>query len=1475
MGRLQRLATAARAAAPPPPPPPPPGLGGGARAEKHQDLLDSIESSLDASNTRRVIDDFGGLRPESLTAWRAEQQAQDESLARASDALTADADARELEIEASASGASLTRLSSLSPEELRDRLPELLDRLDALPLPDTDAGYTAKAARIDLSRLAAALGDVTARRLEARATVKALDRPVHDVLPKARETFRTAVRAWQAVLDDVSADEAWVAAGFPSSAGQALIDRKRALLAGALTPALRSLQELLDSTLIPYQNERILQADPASEGDGYATLYKEKKKLYLRISEGLTQTLPWALASNGAQAYDVGAARAGIAVMRKTFDDYRAVVVDYQDQMRRRKDPDNTETEGLYGETVPYSLVKRTAVYRAERVSRAARLNARAVEIDELLGKMDALEGSQHRLLERFRLPTDLDASSPATAVRLTEMATARVMQNMAAEIQAVADAAMAAGGPPSVSVGAGSGGIPTGTQPPLDVTPQQRLALYGLEVVKRLVPTTETGPAGDSYAQSMARYLFADALVTSSETFLNERIPVFEAFLAKAKAGLDEAASDLDADLSWVSGDRAGGDAVLLRKIRVFGRLRDMSAEGALLFNQKATWSAEGVGTVARVKDYYDALGETYSYGGDALDAELTAARQFQDALAASRKDVQDQRATMVGWLGQLNSPNESALARVGQNLSAIQDKTRAVLETNIDARRAERARDEATRSVEKLLKALAAERAALDGVLGELGDLARLDPALAARARAAVGQGGAWVAEGPRGPQTLVVPKNEFERFLSQLFGAIAPDAAARDLIGLRESILKDPTALARLLPGSKVVQVGEGTSGFYLVYQTEFSTPGGLETSQQVALGNVLKLWGQNVSVIGHRFASPPSEGNAPFGDQGVTVSVESLDSDHVVNYLDVTFHKFIQDIPADLTVGANSREARMMVFDDFALMMAGGKVYFGAAGFADFAADGSAQKPSYYGGNLKARVKFSEVLSLNAEETILFAKDPRKFLQTVNLDFTKYDPSLDQDFLIEGRGENKSYRRDKLGVGVDLAKAMGQKDSFAVDFYYAHTAGTDAITQNALGATVMKGFTFDLGGRPANVNVSIGGEDGEKQDAFSGRIAFELPDQGIALSASGKIIGSGAAYFAEARKRMSDHSDLAVSYGSRYIGLNDRFAVSFQTSYTLGELWRAVTGKAAEDLRGGKALADFDKALSSFLVRDAEGPALAELSRVFDADVGRRLVALEIGRLSREVEALTRAGAFLDNTRQRAMVGFVSGPVGDGMAERATGGGFQAGTVTEMGMTKTQRALIGSKIATLYSLGLDMEERLLDLTKDWQSTLADLACARWRELMAGWLAAHADDPVLRAEAEADAAAAADRRRQAQLRYAALTGRGPDEIPPFDGIGPQDLDRLLVLLSASLSRNDRLGALLQRARTRLVVPEAGINALDWIPWIERLTFSIGAQLPDLMSSQALGVGSTITDPVYDPTRKRTEVSLTVQHRTLTLVL
>ncbi|MBI5595336.1 MAG: hypothetical protein HY928_04520, partial [Elusimicrobia bacterium] len=1416
-------------------------------------LLSGVDDLLGGGSAVET-DDFGDPVPVSAVAYRAQER-------RKLDAARAEAErfARDLDavarVLAQAGAPGLPPLSGLDPAALRAALPDYADRLQALTLPPGDGATDAKIDKIDAARLLPFLGDAVARAAEAEAKVKALDDAIARVLPAARTKFAAAVAGTEALLADVSADEGYVRSGFPAGAAQALIDRKKALLSRTLKPMLQGLDELLEGTLIPYQLESIESASPTAAGEGYAVLYKEKKNLFERIRNSYENTMPWSLAANGAPEGDAAAGRAGVEEQRRSFSEYRQLVADYLDEIRRRKDPATPGMEEVYGESMPFSLPTRIAQYRQETVRRAGEINAIGAEVNAILAEIDGLTGGRHNLAAGYRLPTDIRAPDAGSAARVKALADAKTIQNLASVLKSVSDAAMAAGSDGGLGVGSGDGGIPTGSQPSPQLSNEQRTAVLALDAVKRLVPSSLTA-GGASLTEAMARYLFSDGVAEASRESLEEQIPVFEAFLRRAEGTLDAVFADLDQDAAYVGGRGETGEAVFSRKERIYARVQETAAEGAALFGQKVGWDKGSFDTVASIADYYATLEEIYARSDEALDAEVSAAQTYRDTLKKTADDLAAQRGQVTEWLRQLNDPHETAMRRVADNLSRLQERTRAVLESNIKQHDAKKSYDAAAAALQATLKALEAERGALSDALHGV-DLGDLSEGVARRVES-VGLGGsAWLAAGPRGRGALVVKKSEFASFLSALFGSFAPDASARDIVRLRTELLKNPMALAQLLPNSRMLELGDDPNGFYLVYDSAFSTPHGLETSSQVTLGNVLRLWDSNVSVTGHRFVSPPSAGNAPFGDQGVTVSVESLEGENWVNYLDVTLHKFIQDIPSDITPSGQAREARMMVFDDFALMLNGDKLYFGAAGFADFALTGGKDKPYYYGGNVKTSIKFTEIMRLNAEETRLYAKDPRKFLQTINLDFTKFDPALDRDFVVDAHGDDREFRRDRVGVGLDIGRALDQADSFTVDFFVERVRGTDDIPNDAFGATIVKGISFEVGGVPVRTTLSGTGTIGSQYDTVSARASFELPNQGIVLSASGKKLGDGEAYLLELRKRFGDNTEAYLSYGSPYLGLNRRLTIGANTSFTLGQLWRAVAGRTGEDLMGGQALEAFNKDLEEFFKRDdASNPLVAELARVFDADVGKRLISLEIGRLSRELGELRRAGAFLDNTRMKGMVGFVTNPVGENTADRAAGGGFQVGTETELSLTKTQKALIQSRAASLYAAGLSLQTRLLELTRLWQESVAELLEARWEAELGLFMAANAPDEVLAKEGQAKVVEAQGRYHQAQLKYNMLTGRSPDAAIPFAEANPNDLDYLFLTLGKALEKPGRLGQLLARlGPSGLPSQEPGFNLLDWVPWVEKLTFWVGAQLHDILANQVLGAGVSIRLPIYDP--------------------
>ena len=186
---------------------------------------------------------------------------------------------------------------------------------------------------------------------------------------------------------------------------------------------------------------------------------------------------------------------------------------------------------------------------------------------------------------------------------------------------------------------------------------------------------------------------------------------------------------------------------------------------------------------------------------------------------------------------------------------------------------------------------------------------------------------------------------------------------------------------------------------------------------------------------------------------------------------------------------------------------------------------------------------------------------------------------------------------------------------------------------------------------------------------------------------------------------------------------------------------------------------------------------------------------------------------------------------------------------------MTMTKSQKDLIENKVAGLYSAGLQLQVRLLELTKQWQGALSELVQSRWAMSLAAFTYANSDDLVLKAEAEAEAADARGRHRQAVLRYNALTGRGPDEALAFDQLNPVDVDALMAVMEKALKSQTRLTEIIASARAEMDVPQNGFNLMDWIPWVEKLTFTLGVQLQDTLSNQVIGAGASVRLPIYDP--------------------
>ncbi|TPW19315.1 MAG: hypothetical protein FD126_2809, partial [Elusimicrobia bacterium] len=613
---------------------------------------------------------------------------------------------------------SLPALSGRGVQDLRGSLADWAGQLERLKFGDDEAGTRATIEKIAAARLLPFLADSVARACEAEAKVKALDDAVGRVLPEARRVFAAAVAGTDGLLADVAADEAYVRSGFPAAAGQALIDRKRALLNRTLRPMLEGLKALLEGTLIPYQLDSIRTADPAGTGDGYASLYREKKNLLERITNSYENTMPWSLASNGAPEGDAAAGRAGVESQRKRFTEYRQLAEDYLSDTRRYKDPNTQGSEEVYGEMMPISLPKRIAQYRTENVRRTAEINALSAAVNGILSEIDSLTAGRHGLASRYKLPTDVPANTPAGNARLKALADSRLIQDLASNLKAVGDEAQAAAGAGGIGVGGSDGVAPVGPQPSPTLSVHQRTAVLALDAVKRLVPSSLTG-GGASLTEAMARYLFSDGVAEASRESLETQIPLFEAFLNRAQGVLDEAFADLDQDQAYVSARSETGEALFARKERVYARVRDIASEGASLFKQKQGWDRGSFDTVASINDYYETLEEIYGRSEEALDAESRAAQTYLDSLKKTADELAAQRKQVSEWLRQLDNPNETAMRRVGDSLSRLQDRTRAVLETNIEANEAKKRYEEAAAALKTTLDGLEAERKALSDAL------------------------------------------------------------------------------------------------------------------------------------------------------------------------------------------------------------------------------------------------------------------------------------------------------------------------------------------------------------------------------------------------------------------------------------------------------------------------------------------------------------------------------------------------------------------------------------------------------------------------------------------------------------------------------------------------------------------------------------------------------------------------------------
>ncbi len=1478
-----------------------------------QNALTTVNKMLDPSNTATTTDEFGNVNPQSLPVWRGQQaaletqnQSQAQTLLSQVDALASDVNAK--------LGATLPPLSGLPLASLQTALQSYATKVQAVTIPNTQTPDV-NAASLEILEIAQLLPQAAHNVIiwsQADGTIKQIDNATANTLPTTQAKLNEMVQMFNNIVADDAADVAFVK-GTSGESSQALINRKTDLLKNKILVPLNDAQTLLQSVLIPYQQSSIdsAQSNPNQPLD---ELFTAQLNLINQTQSLYNTTVPWAVTTHGGANGNAADSHTHIAAWRTTLQNNLNGYTDssgnkiegllqYQTEVNNRKDPNYAGTENLYGETQPYSLPKKIVQYTAEEVTRASAINTDDAQINAILTQIQTLSNGQYNMAS-YMLPTGITPDAAGVA-KANAVVNANTITNLAAQLKTIGNAATGSGGL-TIGLSGGNGTVPVGTQPPITVTNAQKISLLALDAARRLAPSALqiNNPSDTSASYAFARLIYANAVVTAAQTALAPGGEVDQAtkFINDGIKAVNDAIANTQAEDAYVNSNGTGEtpDHVFAREVGSYTELDTFLKEGVSFFGYLTTQDQGAFSTINQINTYYSSLQQIYSGGQTVNGGEMQGYQQMSAALQSTLTSLEADRSKVTSWLSQLDDPHDSALRRINENISDLQVKTRSVLEANVKYHDLE---DQVSRS-ENILKSELTQVDEQQNILKDIlakNDLQdKLPPDLVARIdKLRLGRG-MWEmgsGSGADASAAIVIKKSEFGHFVDSVLGLFAAQNPDQNLGAIKSDILSNPSSLAGLIPNSRVVDFGDNADGFYMVYQSNFAVPGGLNTGTWVTLGNVAKVWGNNVSVTGYQFGSPPEvqsvdgASNAPYGDKGVEVQIESLQGKNYVNYLNIDLHRFAFSIPPDNGITNQAQQSRMMIFDDYAVMLFGDKLYVGLAGFGDFALDNPGTNPYYYGGNFKTSLKLTEVMSLNAEQQVLFAKDPRTFMQQVNLDFTGYNPDLNQNFNITANGANKNYERTQVGPSFNIQRLLDganknpNSDAFTMDLFFANTSGTDDINQQSIGASILKGFTLrDDSGKPWMViQNKTTGELGTQYNTLTDRLSVTLPNQGIVVSGQGQILGTAQAYYGEISKKLGDNATVALGYGSPYVGMNNRLSLTMNTSFTLGQLWQSVVDHSKEDLKGGATLKEYNHQLDDFFkAKPGEKPAksVEELKRVFEQDVARKLIEQGIGTTTRDIEELRKAGAIMDNTRVKAMVGYVTNPISNDPTDLAIGGGFTAGTMTELTLTKTQKALIESKSQSLYRDGLDLQERMLDLTKRWQGSVAAIAQAQWDLKMAGYIVNNAPNEAIRKEAEVTASEATERLHQAVIDYNVLSGRNPTDATPFDNLNSADLEALMKEIKKTIEAPDRFKSILHSLDPQELAKATGegkydvmddkdktlkdryhsnpFNLIDWIPFIDRFTVGIGAQISDSLSNQSLELGGSIRLPFYDPTSK-----------------
>ena len=315
------------------------------------------------------------------------------------------------------------------------------------------------------------------------------------------------------------------------------------------------------------------------------------------------------MASNGAREGDAAGALANIEARRQRFRDlmtgyddaagHHKGVDEHLADIAKRKDPNNTETEDVYGQTLPLSLPRVISQFGAEKEQRVAEMNRQNADLNAVLDRLEAMTGGKFGLAAK-KLPTGL-GSDQGSVDRVQAMVDARTLQNLGDLLTAIGTEYKEKAG--SVGLGEASGGtVPSGNQPSPTVDDNTMVALLALEAAKRLVPSSTTDLQAAPAAYAVARFLYSDAAVAPPGEPLRPH-PARRGVPQPGEGGPDRGAvADLANDVATCGKTAAARRQDLIdRKVRIYSALNAVTRAGVEFYGLKVTAGTRAPTTPSR----------------------------------------------------------------------------------------------------------------------------------------------------------------------------------------------------------------------------------------------------------------------------------------------------------------------------------------------------------------------------------------------------------------------------------------------------------------------------------------------------------------------------------------------------------------------------------------------------------------------------------------------------------------------------------------------------------------------------------------------------------------------------------------------------------------------------------------------------------------------------------------------------------